>query len=1056
MNKKILIALCSALLIFGCYNTAISQIVCPTINAQFGTGPSTTICNGNCATLSASVVPVNQTTSYSVQSIPYTGSFPYTGGTTAISGFDDQWSSVINIGFNFCYYGNTYSQCVVGSNGQITFGLGNAGAYNNWSISTALPNTVDMPGNTICGVFRDIDATSTGQASYYVTGTAPCRALVVYWKNVPLFSCGTPHSFTQIVLYESTNLIDVNIQNSTTCAGWNSGYGIVGVQNASGTIGTAAPGRNVPAAWTATNESWRFVPTGAVSYTVNWAGPSGPVGTGTSVVVCPTATSNYTATMTTGSCASANTYTSTVQVIVTPGPTLAVNSATICQGQSATLNVSGASSYTWTPSGSNAASVTFTPATTTVYTVQGKNGSCISTATTAITVNPLPTVTASNSGPLCSGSTLTLSAAPAAASYTWTGPNSFSSNAQNPTIAPITTLAAGVYTVKVSSAAGCTAPATTTVSITPNPTISATNNSPVCAGTSFTLFGGGGGTYSWTGPNAFSSAAQNPVVTNPSTSASGTYSLLVSIGTCTASATTSVTINPLPTVNPSNTGPYCPGATIQLNVTPAASSYTWSGPSGFSSNAQNPTQGPATTAMGGVYTVSVTNALGCVNYSTTTVVVNPNPAPTIGSNSPVCFGNSINLTSGGGGTYSWSGPSAFSSTLQNPTIAGATAAMAGVYTVTVTSAAGCTATANVNVSVTTPTVSAGNTGPYCANATIQLNSSAATSYTWSGPSAFSSNAQNPTRPTATPAMSGMYTVVATVGGCTVAATTSVTVNALPTPAATNTGPYCPGATIQLNVTPAASSYTWSGPSAFSSNAQNPTQGPATAAMAGVYTVSVTNAQGCVNFTTTTVVVNPNPTPTIGSNSPVCLGSSINLTSGGGSTYNWSGPNSFSSTLQNPTIAASTAAMAGVYTVTVTSAAGCTSTTSINVTVTTPTTSASNTGPYCANATIQLNAPAASSYTWSGPAAFSSNAQNPTRPTATPAMSGTYTVLVTIGTCTATATTSVTVNPLPTPTVSNTGPYCPGNTIQLNGSSAVSYTWSGPSAFSSNAQNPTQG
>src|SRR5207244_8703752 len=140
----------------------------------------------------------------------------------------------------------------------------------------------------------------------------------------------------------------------------------------------------------------------------------------------------------------------------------------------------------------------------------------------------------------------------------------------------------------------------------------------------------------------------------------------------------------------------------------------------------------------------------------------------------------------------------------------------------------------------------------------------------------------------------------------------------------------------------------------------------------------------------------------------------NLTATGGSTYSWSGPNAFTSASQNPTIPAATAVNAGVYSVTVTSAAGCTATANINVIVTTPTTSASNTGPYCAGTTINLSAPAASSYTWSGPGGFTSNAQNAIQLNSTTLMSGTYSVIVTIGTCTANATTNVVVNALPTP------------------------------------------
>ncbi|OFX41966.1 MAG: hypothetical protein A2X08_12575, partial [Bacteroidetes bacterium GWA2_32_17] len=96
--------------------------------------------------------------------------------------------------------------------------------------------------------------------------------------------------------------------------------------------------------------------------------------------------------------------------------------------------------------------------------------------------------------------------------------------------------------------------------------------------------------------------------------------------------------------------------------------------------------------------------------------------------------------------------------------------------------------------------------------------------------------------------------VTNAAGCTAVTTTTVVVNALPTPTASNTGPYCEGATIQLNVT-AATSYIWAFPDGPTSILQNPTRPNATLAMAGVYSVTVTNAGGCTAVATTTVVIN---------------------------------------------------------------------------------------------------------------------------------------------------------------------------------------------------------
>src|SRR5205814_5150238 len=98
-------------------------------------------------------------------------------------------------------------------------------------------------------------------------------------------------------------------------------------------------------------------------------------------------------------------------------------------------------------------------------------------------------------------------------------------------------------------------------------------------------------------------------------------------------------------------------------------------------------------------------------------------------------------------------------------------------------------------------------------------------------------------------------------------------------------------------------------------------------------------------------------------------------------------------------------------------------------------SASNGGPYCEGATIQLNTPtvASATYAWTGPNGFTSSQQNPTRANATIADAGTYSVTITVNGCTSAAgTTNVAVNPIPaTPSASNGGPYCEGATISLS-------------------------
>ena len=239
---------------------------------------------------------------------------------------------------------------------------------------------------------------------------------------------------------------------------------------------------------------------------------------------------------------------------------------------------------------------------------------------------------------------------------------------------------------------------------------SAANNGPVCEGATLTLTGGPGGmtSYSWTGPNGFSSTSQSPTVsTNTTLAMAGTYTLTVTdSGGCSDQAGTSVTVNAKPAATASSNSPVCEGGTIQLTGGPSgAYTYSWSGPNGFSNTTQSPTVSTnATTAMAGTYSLTVTNSTtGCVsNPASTTVVVNAKPTATASSNSPVCEGSTIILTGGPGGmsTYNWTGPSGFSSSLQSPTVTtNATLAMAGTYTLTVTNNNGCSASNTTSVFV---------------------------------------------------------------------------------------------------------------------------------------------------------------------------------------------------------------------------------------------------------------------------------------------------------------------------------------------------------------------
>src|SRR5207244_856700 len=154
---------------------------------------------------------------------------------------------------------------------------------------------------------------------------------------------------------------------------------------------------------------------------------------------------------------------------------------------------------------------------------------------------------------------------------------------------------------------------------------------------------------------------------------------------CSNITTASVTINPLPTPTAISNSPVCLLQPINFTGN-GGTTYTWTGPGGFNNTTQNPVIAIAQNSNAGTYTLTVTNANGCVNFTTTNVVINPLPVIVV-NNPTVCIGQNINLTSTGGTAYSWAGPLGFNSLLQNPTIPNAQLTMNGGYTVTVTSAA---------------------------------------------------------------------------------------------------------------------------------------------------------------------------------------------------------------------------------------------------------------------------------------------------------------------------------------------------------------------------------
>lgn len=252
------------------FQTGYSQVSFFNIN---NSSIDTVPCNTNCITLFASHPDLRKTNTYTYsQQTSFTPSpIPF---ATSIILPDDHFSTNIPIGFNFCFYQNTYAQCFISSNGQITFDT----VYNNAGCSHATTQTLPyvsnvFPDNAIFMPFVDLDTISYGVLQYATIGTAPFRKFIVKFSNAPIFdTCLFGTVSMQCELNETYNTIDIFILSKPLCnnnSGIHTNYATLGIQDIGGFNNCVVNGRNA-SIWSASNEHWRFSPAGPASTHVNW------------------------------------------------------------------------------------------------------------------------------------------------------------------------------------------------------------------------------------------------------------------------------------------------------------------------------------------------------------------------------------------------------------------------------------------------------------------------------------------------------------------------------------------------------------------------------------------------------------------------------------------------------------------------------------------------------------------------------------------------------------------------------------------------------------------
>jgi hypothetical protein len=751
---------------------------------------------------------------------------------------DDDITASLPIGFTFNYYGTNYTQFEISSNGYMTFDLGTL--LNGCCQGQILPDPTP-PNNVITGLWDDLYPPGAGTVGYQTFGTAPNRYLVVSWTGTP-FCCGaTPDVTSSIVLYETSNIIEIHTTNVS-----NATLATMGIENVNGTLATIVPGFN-QANINVTNLGSRFTPSSPCSL---------------------------------------NSSSQTVVVENSPTVTASANPNSICPGGSTTLTASGSGlTYTWNPGNLSGASVTVNPSVTTTYTVTSTGAnSCTNTATITITVTAqLPITITSTPAIVCVGGTAQLTAN-GASTYTWMPGN------LTGTTVSVTPATSTVYTVTGSNAANCTGSATYNLQVS-NMTVTISPNVNPCTDTLFAIATGG----AINGPNPGAKFYIRD--TDPWSTANNTTAMTAVFGAANYTTLTFAAANPATVFAPTTQFVFLEGSDgnalalntyITANIT-AIENWVNAGGRLFLNAAPNG-GGNMNWGFGGVVldysnaqsNVAATAPLHPIYSGPFTPVITAYTGSSY-SHAHITGGGTTSLLAGGGFNVltekAWgSGLVMFggitSPNFHTPAIeaqnlwqniisytSGASVAPSytylwsnsavtqsitptsvGVYTVTVSNG-GCLGTATYNLTSVVPNVTTStNNATICPGVSTTLTASGASSYQWNPGSLSGASVSVSPGVTTTYTVTGMDAL-----GCTKTSTITITVTGqLPLTTSANPATICLGASSTLNVS-GANTYTWM-PGSLSGSTVTVTPTANTS-----YTVTGTNALGC----TGSAVVNVN-------------------------------------------------------------------------------------------------------------------------------------------------------------------------------------------------------
>ena len=807
----------------------------------------TLACGQACTSFTYQVPHLKSTTDYIVSSAPFTP-FPNTIGTEITSIYiDDVYSQQIPMSFPFCFYGQTYNDVIVGSNSILTFEALCAGQNNAYTLTAGgapqpLPynvgagptgiGTTYYPRTAIMAAYQDIDPSDnplpTTKIRYNVVGTAPCRKFVVSFVDIRMFSssCNSMLHTSQVVLYESTGLIEVYLQNKPLCTAWPSGAGaglsILGIQDETRTKWVAAPGKNCTQ-WSESNTGYRFTPSGGTSNFV-----SAQLYTMGGVLVA------------------------TADTATTVAGLLDITFPSICPPPGPGIQ----------------------------YEIRTTFNSCTGAplvSSDTITVNRVTYLpgTTSVTGTTCGVSVGTITVTPTAG----TPPYTYVLDGGTPQTAPgpntFNNVSAGPHTVVVTDATGCTntfnvvVPTTNTITATASTTAT---SCPLSSDGTITITPTTG-----TAPFSYSLDGGTPQASNIFTNVTaGPHTVnFVDVFGCTGTVVMTVAAGSTPLTATVNTTPTsCPtvaDGTITVTPTSGSPAYLYR----LDGGPQQPSN-VFTNVAAGAHTVNVMDQYGCGGNFIVVVNQGPGLTSTINGGNPPCSNINngtitINPTSGTG-PYQYSlngGPTQPSNVF--------TGLAPGSYTINFTDAIGCSGTNTINLT-TNPAITSTATlaSPLCngvSNGSITLNASG-------GVPPYQYSINNGTTYQASPTFGGLPAgsynfLVKDAAGCVFGFTYTLTEPAVVNAAAANGIASCANndGTITVTANGGTPAYQYSINNGISYQASNVFLNMPV----GSYNaIRVKDANGCIASANAVVTLNDTMRLELGTDSTICFGNNITL------------------------------------------------------------------------------------------------------------------------------------------------------------------------------------